>query len=81
MLDLHVSAKVALQVELARAVWALEGLAASMEVHVAQEVVHSVERLPAHLGGTKRTTQVNPHHSVTAGPKESSSGVSGLPCI
>ena len=49
MLDLHVSAKVALQVELARAVWALEGFAASMEVHVAQEVVHSVKGLTTHL--------------------------------
>lgn len=49
MFDLHVSAEVALQVELARAVRALEGLAAGVEVHVAEEVVHSVERLSAHL--------------------------------
>lgn len=47
--DLHVSAEVALQVELAGAVRALEGLAAGVEVHVAEEVVHSVERLSAHL--------------------------------
>ena len=47
--DLHVSAEVALQVELAGAVRALEGLAAGMEVHVAEEVVHSVERLSAYL--------------------------------
>lgn len=53
--DLHVPAQVALQVELAGAVRTLEGLAASVEVHVAEEVVHSVERLPAHLrrGGGK----------------------------
>lgn len=49
MFDLHVPAEVALQVELAGAVRALEGLAAGVEVHVAEEVVHSVERLPAHL--------------------------------
>lgn len=49
VLDLHVSAEVALQVELAGAVRTLEGLAASVEVHVAEEVVHSVERLSAHL--------------------------------
>ena len=49
MLDLHVSAKVALQVELAGAVRALEGFAASMEMHVAQEVVHSVKGLSTHL--------------------------------
>lgn len=41
--DLHVSAEVALQVELAGAVRALEGLAAGVEMHVAKEVVHSVE--------------------------------------
>lgn len=48
--DLHVSTEVSLQVELAGAVRALEWLAAGMEVHVAEEVVHPVERLPAHLG-------------------------------
>jgi hypothetical protein len=47
--DLHVSAQIALQVELAGAVRTLEGLAASVEVHVAQEVVHSVERFATHL--------------------------------
>lgn len=49
VLDLHVSAEVPLQVKLAGAVRALERLAAGVEVHVAEEVVHSVERLPAHL--------------------------------
>lgn len=49
MFDLHVSAQIALQVELAGAVRTLEGLAASVEVHVAQEVVHSVERFATHL--------------------------------
>lgn len=49
VLDLHVSAEVPLQVELAGAVRALERLAAGVEVHVAKEVVHSVERLPTHL--------------------------------
>lgn len=43
MFDLHVSAEVALQVELAGAVRALEGFTAGMEVHVTEEVVHSVE--------------------------------------
>lgn len=43
MLDLHVSAQVALQVELTGAVRALEGLTAGVEVHVAQKVVHSIE--------------------------------------
>lgn len=50
MLDLHVSAEVPLQVELTGAVRTLEGFAASVEMHVAQQVVHSVERLAAHLG-------------------------------
>lgn len=49
MLDLHVPAQVALEVELAGAVGALEGLAAGVQVHVAQQVVHAVEGLPAHL--------------------------------
>lgn len=43
MFDLHVSAEVALQVKLAGAVRALEGLAAGVEMHVAEKVVHSVE--------------------------------------
>ncbi len=68
MFHLHVSAEVALQVELARAVRALEGLAASVEMHVAEEVVHSVERLPAHL--RKEGTIVSiPPYSITAGPQ------------
>ena len=49
MLDLHVPAEVSLQVELTGAVRTLEGLAASVEVHVAQQVVHSVERLATYL--------------------------------
>lgn len=51
MFDLHVSAEVSLQVELAGAVRALERLAAGMEVHVSEEIVHSVEGLSAHLRG------------------------------
>lgn len=51
MLDLHVSAEVSLQVELAGAVRALERLAACVEVHVSEEIVHSVEGLSAHLRG------------------------------
>lgn len=57
VLDLHVSAEVPLQVELAGAVRALERLAAGVEVHVAEEVVHSVERLPAHLEEKRRDSQ------------------------
>lgn len=54
MLDLHVPAEVSLQVELTGAVRTLEGLTASMEVHVAQKIVHSVERLPTNLQEKKR---------------------------
>lgn len=53
MLDLHVPAQVALEVKLAGAVWALEGLAARVQVHVAQQVVHAVEGLPTHLQHTR----------------------------
>lgn len=49
MFDLHVPAKVPLQVELTGAVRTLEGLTASMKVHVAQKIVHSVERLATNL--------------------------------
>lgn len=49
MLDLHVPAQVALEIKLAGAVGALEGLAARVQVHVTQQVVHAVEGLPAHL--------------------------------
>lgn len=49
VLDLHVPAEVALQVELAGAVGALEGLAASVQVHVPQQVVHAVEGFPTDL--------------------------------
>lgn len=52
MLDLHVPAQVALEVKLAGAVGALEGLAACVQMHVAQQVVHAVEGLPAHLEHT-----------------------------
>lgn len=52
VLDLHVPAQVALEVKLAGAVGALEGLAARVQVHVAQQVVHAVEGLPAHLEHT-----------------------------
>lgn len=55
------SAEVALQVELAGAVGALEGLAAGVEMHVTQEVVHSVERLPAHLAFERLDRQVYNH--------------------
>lgn len=55
--DLHVSAEVALQVELAGAVRALEGFAAGMEMHVTEEVVHSVERLSAHLKSQEHNSQ------------------------
>jgi len=41
--NFHVSAEVALQVELAGAIRTLEGLAACVQMHVAEEVVHSVE--------------------------------------
>lgn len=58
VLDLHVSAEVPLQVELTGAVRTLEGLAASMEMHVAQQVVHSVEGLSTYLGKTKKKTRI-----------------------
>lgn len=59
MFDLHVSAEVALQVELAGAVRTLEGLAASMEMHVTEEVVHSVKRLATYLE-TRAEQSVHP---------------------
>lgn len=52
MFDLHVSAQVAFEVELAGAVGALEGLAARVQMHVTQQVVHAVEGLPTHLQHT-----------------------------
>lgn len=61
MFNLHVSAQIALQVELAGAVRTLEGLAASMEVHVAEEVVHSVEGLAAYLAFERLDRQVDDH--------------------
>lgn len=57
VLDLHVPAQVALEVKLAGAVGALEGLAARVQVHVAQQVVHAVEGLPAHLEHTSQHLQ------------------------
>lgn len=54
MLDLHVPAEVSLQVELTGAVRTLEGLAACVEMHVPQQVVHSVERLATYLGEKKQ---------------------------
>lgn len=59
MFDLHVSAEVPLQVELARAVRTLEGFAASVEVHVAEEVVHSVEGLAAYLRDKSMSVNVS----------------------
>lgn len=58
--DFHVSTQVALQVELAGAVRALEGLAASVEMHVAEEVVHSVKRLPAYLKDMSTKVSIAP---------------------
>lgn len=49
MFDLHVPAEVPLQVELTGAVRTLKGLIAGMEMHVAQQVVHSIEGLPTDL--------------------------------
>lgn len=49
MFDLHVPAEVPLQVKLTGAVRTLEGLVACVEMHVAQQVVHSVEGLATHL--------------------------------
>lgn len=54
MLDLHVPAEVSLQVELTSAVRTLEGLTASVEMHVAQQVVHSVEGLATYLEKTNK---------------------------
>lgn len=41
--DLHVPTEVTLQVESAGAVRALKRLAASMEMHVTQKIIHSVK--------------------------------------
>lgn len=49
VLDFHVPAEVPLQVELTGAVRTLEGLVASMKMHVAQQVVHSIKGLTTHL--------------------------------
>lgn len=68
MFDLHVSAQIALQVELAGAVRTLEGLAASVEVHVAQEVVHSVERFATHLEHKRTTLNLNTLETVELRP-------------
>lgn len=53
-------AEVPLQVELTGAIRTLEGLAASMEMHVPQQVVHSVERFATYLEGKKKmNTDIN----------------------
>lgn len=49
VLHFHVACQVPLQGELAGAVEALEGFAVGVQVHVAHEVVHPVELLPAEL--------------------------------
>lgn len=49
VLDLHVAGEVSLQRELAGAVETLEGFAVGVEMHVAHQVVHSVELLPTKL--------------------------------
>lgn len=43
MFDLHVPTEVTLQVESAGAVCTLKRLAAGMEMHVTQKIIHSVE--------------------------------------
>lgn len=59
MLDFHVARQVPLQGEFAGAVEALEGFAVRVQVHVAHQVVHPVELLPAQLLETvTRRTQV-----------------------
>lgn len=49
MLDLHVPAEIALQVELAGAIRALERFATCVKMHMAQQVVHTVEGFPTNL--------------------------------
>lgn len=49
MFDFHVPTQVAFEVEFAGAIRALKGLAPRMQMHVAQQVVHAVERFPTHL--------------------------------
>lgn len=90
VLDLHVPAQVSLEVELAGAVWALEWLAACVQVHMTQQVVHAVEGLPAHLeqGGYQRAVgsllprPVCPHctrHTVpSSGTTERGNGICSL---
>lgn len=63
MLDLHVPAEVSLQVELTGAVRTLEGLTASMEMHVAQQVVHSVERLATYLDKKINKKKIDTDHT------------------
>lgn len=59
MLDFHVARQVPLQGEFAGAVEALEGFAVRVQMHVAHQVVHPVEFLPAQLSETEmRRTQV-----------------------
>lgn len=61
MFDLHVPAEVPLQVKLTGAVRTLEGLVAGMEMHVAQQVVHSVKGLATHLEKKKRQKYTDEH--------------------
>lgn len=79
MFDLHVSAEVSLQVELAGAVRALERLAAGVEVHVSQQVVHSVEGLSAHLRG--KGTALGPGPTIAPSLCDGAPAVLALPCI
>lgn len=59
MFDLHVSAKISLQVKFTRAVCTLEGFTSCMQVHVAQEVVHSVKWFSTHLWKTNQKSFTN----------------------
>lgn len=54
MFDLHMPTEVTLQVESAGAVRTLKWLAASMEMHVTQEIIHSVKRLSTNLEKYKK---------------------------
>lgn len=49
MFYFHVATEVAFQIELTGTIGTFKGLVSSMEVHVAQQVVHSVERFPTNL--------------------------------
>ena len=49
MFDFHVAGEISLQSELAGAVEALKGPAVRVQVHMAHQVMHSVELLPTQL--------------------------------